>query len=227
MSNKIRIAIDGPAASGKSTTARLVAEKLNFLYIDTGAMYRAITLAVLMDDLDVYDEDAVVTLARKSKIELISVDREIRTYLNDKDVSEEIRLPDVTKIISIVSAYHHVREIMVEKQQQLASHGNVVMEGRDIGTNVIPDAEIKIFMDATIRQRALRRHRELKQKGISMSLWEIENEIQKRDELDSSRETAPLKPAEDAHRLDTSVLTISEQVDLVLKLVTEYLEKNN
>ena len=223
---KLKIAIDGPAASGKSTTARLVAKKLNYLYIDTGAMYRAITLAVLRGKCDVNNESVLAELANNSSIELKSVNDNIRTFLNGTDVSEEIRLPEVTKIISIVAAHKRLRELMVEKQRFLAQHGGVVMDGRDIGTHVLPNAEIKVFMVASLRERALRRYDELIKKDVDIKLEEIESEIQERDELDSSRATSPLKPAKDAVHIDTSHLSIEEQVDQVLKLVENYIRIN-
>jgi CMP/dCMP kinase len=227
MNSKLKIAIDGPAASGKSTTARLVAKKLNYLYIDTGAMYRAITLAALRSDCNINNESELSELAQHSKIELKSVNDEIRTFLNGRDVSEEIRLPEVTKIISIVAAHKALREIMVKKQRFLAQDGGVVMDGRDIGTHVLPNAEIKVFMIAGLRERALRRYDELIKKDVDIKLEEIESEIQQRDELDSSRATSPLKPAKDAVHIDTSRLSIKEQVDQVLKLVENYIQKNS
>ena len=222
MHTKLKIAIDGPAASGKSTTARLVAKKLNYLYIDTGAMYRAITLAAIRSKCDIDNESALAELANNSSIELKNVNDNIRTFLNGTDVSEEIRLPEVTKIISIVAAHKALREIMVEKQRFLAQYGGVVMDGRDIGTHVLPNAEIKVFMIAGLRERALRRFDELIKKYVDIKLEEIESEIQQRDDLDSSRETSPLKPANDAVHIDTSHLSIEEQVEQVLKLVESY-----
>jgi cytidylate kinase len=223
MNRRIKIAIDGPAASGKSTTARLVAERLHYLYIDTGAMYRALTLAVINNSLDINDESAILALARESNIVLAADKGGIQTFLNGKNVSEEIRLPQVTKIISVISAYKNVRQIMVEKQRNLAKDGGIVMEGRDIGTNVLPDAEIKVFMVAGLRERALRRFKEMESRGINISIEEIEQDIRQRDELDSTRLSAPLKPAADAIQIDTSNLTIADQVSQVLNLVRKYL----
>jgi cytidylate kinase len=226
MNSKLKIAIDGPAASGKSTTARMVAKKLNYLYIDTGAMYRAITLTAIKSKVDINDEPALVLLAANASIELqVAIDGVI-TILNGVDISEEIRLPKVTKVISVISAHKKLRRKMVEKQRFMARHGGVVMEGRDIGTHVLPDAEIKVFMIAGLKERALRRHVELKKKGIEISLEEIEADIQRRDDLDSSRATAPLKPAKDAVHIDTSLLSIDEQVARVLKLVDDFNKKH-
>ncbi len=226
MNSKLKIAIDGPAASGKSTTARMVAKKLNYLYIDTGAMYRAITLTAIKSKVDINDEPALVLLAGNASIELQVGHDGVKTILNGVDISEEIRLPKVTEVISVISAHKKLRREMVEKQRFLARHGGVVMEGRDIGTHVLPDAEIKVFMIAGLKERALRRHVELKKKGIEISLEEIEADIQRRDDLDSSRVTAPLKPAKDAVHIDTSVLSIDEQVAQVLKLVDDFNKKN-
>ena len=225
MNSKLKIAIDGPAASGKSTTARMVAKKLNYLYIDTGAMYRAITLAALETKVEINDEPALVLLADNASIELQVTHDGVKTVLNGVDVSEEIRLPKVTKVISVISAHKKLRRKMVEKQRFLARHGGVVMEGRDIGTHVLPNAEIKVFMVAGLKERVLRRHLELKKKGIEINLEEIEADIQRRDDLDSSRATAPLKPAKDAIHIDTSLLSIGDQVALVMKLVDDFNKK--
>jgi cytidylate kinase len=217
--DRLTIAIDGPAASGKSTTARRVAEILNYLYIDTGAMYRALTLEVINQRKSEKDQTAVVNIARQSHIQLISGDNGPRTLLNNQDVSEEIRLPEVTRIISIISAYKEVREIMKIKQRELAKDGGVVMDGRDIGTVILPDADIKIFMDAGVDNRADRRLKELEKKNISVDRENIKQEIIKRDLIDSTRDVAPLKPADDAIIIDTSNLTIEEQVQKVTDIV--------
>jgi cytidylate kinase len=221
-SERLTIAIDGPAASGKSTTARQVAQILNYLYIDTGAMYRALTLEVLNHQISEKNKDEVVRIAKESHIQLIPGSKEPRTILNDKDVSEEIRLPEVTRIISTISAYKEVREIMKLKQRELAKNGGVVMDGRDIGTVVLPQAEIKIFMDASVDDRADRRLKELKNKNLQVKRESIKAEIIQRDLIDSTRDVAPLKPAEDAIIIDTSNLTIAEQVQKVIGLVNEY-----
>jgi len=163
---KIKIAIDGPAASGKSTTAKIIAHKLNYLYIDTGAMYRALTLAIITAKVDIANEEEIKKLALKSTIELKQSDSELLTYLNGKDVSHEIRLPEINQIISKISAYPKIRKIMVEKQRTLAQYGGIVMDGRDIGTVVLPDAEVKIYMEAKLSERAKRRFDELQSKGV-------------------------------------------------------------
>ncbi len=217
MEKKIRIAIDGPAASGKSTTARLLAKKLGYLYIDTGAMYRAATLAVIAENINVGDEDAVNRCINHAAIELRNSRSGQRTWLNDRDVTALIRAPEVEKIISIISAYPKVRSILVAKQRLLAAGGGVVMDGRDIGTVVLTDAELKVFIIASIKERARRRLREMAEKGLRMTQAEVENEIKRRDRLDSTRSRGPLKKAPDARELDTSHLTIAQQVDIVYK----------
>jgi cytidylate kinase len=215
----LTIAIDGPAASGKSTTARKVAQILNYVYIDTGAMYRALTLEILNRHISEKNIAEVVKIAREATIQLILRNKEPRTLLNNTDVSEEIRLPKVTRIISIVSAYKEVREIMKLKQRELAKNGGVVMDGRDIGTVVLPDADIKIFMDASVDDRTDRRLKELRSKNIQSDRESIKAEIIQRDHIDSTRDIAPLKPANDAIIIDTSNLTINEQVQNVIDII--------
>jgi cytidylate kinase len=227
MNNKLRIAIDGPAASGKSTTAKLVAKKLSYLYIDTGAMYRAVTLAALQKRVNLDDGTSLTRLAEKCEILLKEDNDRIVTLLNNQDVSEQIRSPEVTRAISTVSAHKDLRALMVKKQQQLAAGGGVVMDGRDIGTHVLPDAEIKVFMVAGIKERAKRRYHELQAKGVKTSLDEITADIERRDRMDATRATAPLTAAKDAIHIDTSMLTIAQQVDKVLQLVSDYLQAQN
>lgn len=220
---KLTIAIDGPAASGKSTTARQVAQILNYLYIDTGAMYRALTLEVLNRRIPEKNEDEVVKIAKEVNIQLVPGVKGPRTILDGVDVSEEIRLPEVTHIISTISAYKEVREIMKLKQRELAKNGGVVMDGRDIGTVVLPQADVKIFMDASVDDRADRRVKELKEKSIPVDRESIKEEIIQRDLIDSTRDVAPLKPAKDAIIVDTSNLTIADQVQKVIDIVNDLL----
>ncbi len=223
MQKKIRIAIDGPAASGKSTTARLLSKKLGYLYIDTGAMYRAATLAVLQDGIDVNDEQAVERCVRQNKISLRIANGEQRTYLNDRDVSDLIRTPEINRVISIIASYPGVRQTLIEQQRALAEHGGVVMDGRDIGTVVLPDAELKVFLIAGLEERARRRQKELAQQGIRMSLNDLKDEIANRDKLDSERALGPLRQAKDARILDTTHLSIEEQVQTIYRWVQEIL----
>ncbi|HHE55832.1 MAG TPA: (d)CMP kinase [Caldithrix abyssi] len=221
MPEKIRIAIDGPAASGKSTTARLLAKKLGYLYIDTGAMYRAATLSVLRAGIDIHDEQAVVEHVKKIKISLKIIDGVQRTFLNGENVSGLIRTPEINQVISVISSYPGVRQVLIEQQRQLAREGGVVMDGRDIGTVVLPDAELKVFLVASLEERARRRQLDLERQGIQMDLEEIKKEIARRDELDSSRSAAPLKKAADARQLDTTHLTIKQQVEIIYQWALE------
>ncbi len=225
MPEKIRIAIDGPAGSGKSTTARLLAQKLGYLYIDTGAMYRAATLSVLRAGIDIHDEQAVVKHVRQLTITLKIVDGVQRTFLNGEDVTDQIRTPQINQVISIISSYPGVRQVLIEQQRALAKKGGVVMDGRDIGTVVLPKAELKVFLVASLEERARRRQRDLERQGIKMDLEAVKAEIVKRDQLDSSRSTAPLKKAEDARELDTTNLTIKEQVEIIYRWVQEIIQK--
>ncbi|MFN3134474.1 MAG: (d)CMP kinase [Candidatus Kryptonium sp.] len=224
---KIIIAIDGPAGSGKSTTARLLAQKLGYTYIDTGAMYRALTLKVLESNVDPSDEDSIVKLAENTKIDLVYENGNLKVILDDRDVTDKIRTPEVTSLVSIVSAHPKVRDIMVKKQRELGKDGGVVIDGRDIGTVVFPNADLKIFMTADVKERAKRRQKELISKGFKIEIEKLIKEIEERDELDSKREIAPLKKADDAIEIDTTNLTIEEQVELVLRKAYELINQNS
>lgn len=215
---KIAIAIDGPAAAGKSTIAKLIAKQLGFTYIDTGAMYRAFTWAVLNAGLDPQNIDEACTLIGKIKIFLTS---DGHVLVNDTDVTEAIRLPHVSGNVSYIASYKPIRLALVDQQRALAASSSVVMDGRDIGTYVLPDAEVKIFQIASVETRAIRRYKENIEKGINVPLEDIKAELEKRDYIDSHREFAPLKQAEDAILLDTSHMSIQEVVDEVTKIVHE------
>ena len=219
------IAIDGPAASGKSTTARLVAEKLGYLYIDTGAMYRALTVKALEEKIDLTDENALTKLAKRSKIELKKENNKYRTLLDGKDVSEKIREPEVSRNVSVVCMPKGVRKRMVTLQQEMGKKGGVVLEGRDIGTVVFPNAHLKIFMIASIEERAKRRKKDLEAKGYEVNLKQLKQEIMMRDKKDSTRENSPLTKAKDALLLDTTNLTIQKQVDWIVDRAKE-IEQN-
>ncbi|WP_072150318.1 (d)CMP kinase [Candidatus Kryptobacter tengchongensis] len=223
---KIIIAIDGPAGSGKSTTARLVAQKLGYIYIDTGAMYRALTLKVIELGINPNDESLITKIAENTKIELLYENGNLKVILDGKDVSEKIRSPEVTSLVSIVSAHPKLRDIMVKKQRELGRNGGVVMDGRDIGTVVFPDADLKIFMTADVRERAKRRQKELKAQGFDVEIEKLIKEIEERDKFDSTREIGPLKKADDAIEIDTTNLTIDEQVEIVLKKAYELINQN-
>lgn len=220
-SRKLVIAIDGPAASGKSTTAQRVARRLGYTYIDTGAMYRAVTLAALDAGIDPSDRDAVEALTDSLSIEFEQSDGDgsLCTILDRRDVSREIRSPEVTAAVSLVSSYPGVREHLVGQQQRMGKKGGVVLDGRDIGTVVFPDADIKIFMVADLRARAERRHAELQQRGAELHVDDLLNELAERDRSDSSRDLSPMKKAPDAIEIDTSGLSIDDQVEYVLDLV--------
>jgi cytidylate kinase len=214
---KITIAIDGPAASGKSTTAKLVAHKLGYLHIDTGAMYRALTLKALDEKIDLDDRKEIVRLARTSTVTLEEKDGTTRVFLDGTEITKRIRTQQVTRAVSTVSSYKDVREIMVRVQQKMAATGGVVLEGRDIGTVVLPEAELKIFMVASVEERARRRKKDLALAGIEAEQDDLVKEIEARDQKDSTREASPLRKAPDAIEMDTSNLTIEEQVDFILE----------
>jgi cytidylate kinase len=224
---KIVIAIDGPAASGKSTTAKHVAERLGYLHIDTGAMYRAITLRVLEEGIPLDDEKRIRELAERCEIQLVRTPDSLRVYLDGRDVTKEIRTPEVTRAVSTVSSYQAVREVLVREQRRMAAQGGVVLEGRDIGTTVFPQADLKVFMIAGVRERARRRRKELEQLGVQTDEAMLAKEIEERDRLDSTRTASPLQKASDAIELDTSNLTIEQQVELVVKKAEEVIRKTN
>ncbi len=216
------IAIDGPAGAGKSTTARRVAERLGYLYIDTGAMYRAVTLAVLRAGIPI-EEEHVARVLPHLRIELVPSLQGQRTLLSGEDVTEALRLPEVTRWVSLVSSFPAVRRFLVEEQRRLGRHGGVVMDGRDIGTVVFPEAEVKVFLTASLPVRARRRLQELRAYGIAITEQEVAAELQRRDELDSHRADSPLQCAPDAVVIDTTELTIEEQTERVLELVRQRL----
>lgn len=213
---RIAIAIDGPAASGKSTTARLVAERLGYLHIDTGAMYRAITLKVLESGVAPDDVTAVTAVAERSDVRLVPANGVNKVFIDGRDVTEAIRSPQVTKAVSLVSSYPSVRQILVREQRKMAAEGGVVLEGRDIGTVVLPDAELKIFMVANVAERARRRKKEMERSGLPADEEAIVRDIVERDQKDSTRDVSPLKKADDAVELDTSHLEIAEQVNFIV-----------
>jgi cytidylate kinase len=222
---KLVIAIDGPAASGKSTTSKLTAKRLGYLHVDTGAMYRAMTLKIIQSGIDVSDTIRISKIARKTAIRLEDFDDELRIFLDDRDVTKNIRSQAVTKNVSAVSALKDVREVMVREQRQMGKNGGIVLEGRDIGTVVFPDADVKIFMVAHVEERARRRAKELEKQGIKVPIEQLVNEIIERDQKDSQRDISPLRKADDAHVLDTSDLTIEEQVDFIVAIAKELIHQ--
>ena len=210
------LAIDGPAGSGKSTVSRIVAEKLNYLYVDTGAMYRALTWKALHEKLDLTDEKSLVELARRTSIKL---EKNRKVYVDDIDVTVDIRKPEVTKRVCYIAKVGEVRECMVALQREMGKEGGVVLEGRDIGTVVFPNADRKIYLDAGIGERARRRYKELKEQGFGINVDEIEKKLRSRDEKDKGRKVAPLRVADGAIIIDTTHMNIEQVVEEILKLV--------
>lgn len=216
------VAIDGPSGSGKSTIADRLAAKLGLIHIDTGAMYRAVTLYALENKIDPKDEKAVDATLKDIRIDLTPDEK---TFLNGNDVSRKIRENAVSDAVSYVSVYPAVRSFLVERQRELAKSVSVVMDGRDIGTVVLPDADVKIYQVASVEKRAERRFKENKEKGIPSTYEDCLNNLKKRDYIDSHRSTSPLKPAEDAVILDTSDLTIDEVVEKCLQIISKKLQE--
>lgn len=227
MSKGLIVAIDGPAGSGKSTSAKLIAQKLGYIYIDTGAMYRAVTYLAL-ENKAIENEAQIIELARNCKIDLRYEDGNVFVHLNDKDVTKDIRSTEVNAHVSDVSKISEVRKLLVEKQREMTISGNgVVMEGRDIGTVVFPNADVKIFLTASLDTRANRRAREYSVNGLGIPVDEIKNNLSNRDKIDSSRNDSPLTKAEDAVEVDTTNVTIDEQVNLILEEVKKVALKKN
>ncbi len=222
--HRLRIAIDGPAGSGKSTTARLLAKKLGYIHIDTGAMYRALTLKALRLNVDLENEQQLVELAQQTSIEFETSDGNLIVLLDGEKVTSEIRAPEVTNSVSTVSKHPKVRALMVQRQQELARNGAVVLDGRDIGTVVLPDAEVKIFLTADVSERARRRKKDLALVGIEADALQLEEEIRERDRKDSTRSASPLKIANDAIVIDTTNMTIEQQVEKIFSIVNEKLK---
>ncbi|KRM72600.1 (d)CMP kinase [Lacticaseibacillus brantae] len=215
----MQIAIDGPASAGKSTIAKLVAKKLGFVYCDTGAMYRSVTQMAHEQGIDYGDQAAIMAALANTQIRFEPGDPDQKVFLNNEDVTRAIRLPEITNNVSQVSALPEVREAMVNLQRDIAAKQNIVMDGRDIGTTVLPDAQVKIFMIASVAERARRRFVENQQKGIDTPLKTLEEEIEARDHKDSTRAVSPLRQAQDAILLDTTELSIDEVVAKILEYV--------
>ena len=213
------VTIDGPAGSGKSTTARRVARKLGYTYLDTGAMYRAMTVKALKTGVDLDDPNALARLARETDIAVKPDPDGTRVILDGADVTDEIRTPEVTRASSPVSAAGGVRERMVELQRQVAEGGGIVAEGRDMGSVVFKDAEVKIYLDASLACRAARRKKELEAAGTLVDLEKMEKDIESRDTYDSSREYSPLVIPEGSIIVDTTDMTIEDQVERVIEEV--------
>ena len=217
------VAIDGPAASGKSTTAKMVAKKLEMTYLDTGAMYRAVTLALLRSNTDLDDYDSVCQVVDELELDIYDKGSKTIVKLDGEDVSKAIRSMPVTESVSAVSAMKYVRQTMVEIQRNIGKKTNCVVEGRDIGTVVFPDAEFKIFMVADVNMRAKRRLKDFHEMGENRSFQEVLADLKRRDEKDSTRAYSPLQKADEAIEIDTSMLSIDQQVRKIINLV----KKNN
>lgn len=214
------VAIDGPAGAGKSTIAKIIAEKLGFFYIDTGAMYRALTLKVIEKDTDVTDSERIVKIASDLSIDLINnPDGSLKVLLDGRDISRQIREPRITKFVSDIAKLKGVRDYMLKLQRNFGKRGNCVLDGRDIGTVVFPDAKKKFYLDAHFKERVKRRHSELRGLGQEVSAQEVESDLQNRDSIDSTREIAPLKKAEDAIYIDTTNISIEEVAEKVLSYI--------
>ena len=218
----MQVAIDGPASSGKSTISKLIAKENHFVYLDTGAMYRVVTLAVLRNNISLDDYEAIEKLVQTIEIGFSMQDGKQSVFMNGEDVTDEIRSVEVTRNVSAVSALKEVRTRLVHLQREIAENHSIIMDGRDIGTVVLPQAEIKIFLVASVEERAKRRFIENQEKGIEMSYEELVEDIRRRDHIDSTRKESPLKKAEDAIEIDTTTMTIDD----VVKTVTALIQKN-
>ena len=218
----MQVAIDGPASSGKSTISKLIAKENHFVYLDTGAMYRVVTLAVLKNQISLDDHRAIEQLVQTIEISFSMQDGKQSVFMNGEDVTDEIRSVEVTRNVSAVSALKEVRTRLVHLQREIAENHSIIMDGRDIGTVVLPQAEIKIFLVASVEERARRRFIENQEKGIEMSYEELVEDIRRRDHIDSTRKESPLRKAEDAIEVDTTKMTIED----VVKVVTALIQKN-
>ncbi|MFH5811411.1 (d)CMP kinase [Companilactobacillus sp. FL22-1] len=218
----MQIAIDGPASAGKSTIAKLIAKKLNFVYCDTGAMYRTVTLLAKKHNVGYGDTLNILKLMSEHKIHFLNQADGQHVLLDDEDVSDAIRTEEITNNVSQVSAIKEVRTELVKMQRQMADDVSIVMDGRDIGTTVLPDAQVKIFLIASVEVRAQRRFKENQERGIKTPLKELQDEIAARDYKDSHRAISPLKKASDAIEVDTSDMTIEQVVNRVIEIVNEH-----
>jgi len=217
----IIVAIDGPAGAGKSTTSREVAKILGFLYIDTGAMYRAVGLKLKELGLSLSDKGKIIDIAKNSKIDFKWENGEIKVFLDNRDVTIDIRTNEIGQIASAVSVIPEVRDMLVAQQREYGKKYDIVMEGRDIGTNVFPGADVKIYMEASVEERAKRRMLDYKKIGKEISMEEVIEEIKERDHRDSSRSYAPLKKAKDAIVIDTTNMSFDEQVKKIVEIIKD------
>lgn len=219
--NKI-ITIDGPSGAGKGTIARIVSRKLGYQYLDTGSMYRAVALAVERSGINIYDAKQLKALLDSTEIEIgDGADGETAIYLNGEVVNTQLRSSEVTKLSSGIARIKMVRDFLVKKQKEITAKGEIVVEGRDMGTYVFPEAKYKFYLDASLSERARRRHSQLQQQGMSVSLEKVKNDLVARDTQDMQREESPLHPAPNAVIIDTTELTISEVVELIVNVVVK------
>lgn len=218
----MQVAIDGPASAGKSTVAKIIAKNMGYIYLDTGAMYRACTLVANQNHLAYDDQSGILKALNNNIISFKNINDDQRVYINDKDVSFDIRTPEITANVSQVSALSEIRKKMVEIQRKIAGENNIIMDGRDIGTTVLPDADVKIFLIASAASRAKRRYLDFKEKGINQNLTDIEKDIADRDYKDMHRQISPLRKAEDAYQVDTTDMSI----DQVVNKLTQIIKKN-
>lgn len=221
MDKKLQIAIDGPASAGKSTVAKIVAKDLSYIYCDTGAMYRAVTLKAMQNHFDLNDEEKIATMLTETKLNFEPGDPVQKVFLDGKEVTEAIRRTDVTNAVSTIAAQEQVRKVLTDWQRGLAKDGGIVMDGRDIGSAVLPNAEVKIFLVASVQERAERRYKENIAKGMDTDLEQLKKEIEIRDHKDSTREISPLTKAADAIEVDTTAMSIEEVVQKILDIVHE------
>lgn len=219
--NKIAVAVDGPAGAGKSSISKIVAKKLGYLYIDTGAMYRSVTWAVLHNHIDVNNQKAVEALLPELDLTMEASDDSCKVFIAGQDVTDFIRTPQVNNAVSIVASYKGVRQYLVERQRLMAEAGGVILDGRDIGSVVLPNAELKIYLTASVEARAMRRYLEVKGTVNEQTLEDIKDSVMQRDDMDKNRKESPLIQVEDAVLVDSSEMTFDETVEHILHLVQE------
>lgn len=219
--HKIAVAVDGPAGAGKSSISKIVAKKLGYLYIDTGAMYRSVTWAVLHNHIDVNNQKAVEALLPELDLTMEASDDSCKVFIAGQDVTDFIRTPQVNNAVSIVASYKRVRHYLVERQRLMAEAGGVILDGRDIGSVVLPNAELKIYLTASVEARAMRRYLEVKGTVNEQTLEDIKDSVMQRDDMDKNRKESPLIQVEDAVLVDSSEMTFDETVEHILHLVQE------
>ena len=219
--HKIAVAVDGPAGAGKSSISKIVAKKLGYLYIDTGAMYRSVTWAVLHNHIDVNNQTAVEALLPELDLTMEASDDSCKVFIAGQDVTDFIRTPQVNNAVSIVASYKGVRQYLVERQRLVAEAGGVILDGRDIGSVVLPNAELKIYLTASVEARAMRRYLEVKGTVNEQTLEDIKESVMQRDDMDKNRKESPLIQVEDAVLVDSSEMTFDETVERILHLVQE------